>query len=261
MYEHHKKAIETITNKLKLRSDILGIIVGGSVAHGFANENSDIDLMIVLSDEDYAKALQSGEIGYYETESTPYEGGYVDAKFTSVDFIKKVGISGSEPARFAFKDAFVSYSKINGLDKLVKDAARYPLEEKNDKIEKFFAQFQAWKWYYSEGIKRNNKYLIDFSIANFTLFAGRLILAHNEALYPFHKWFLKVLEGVANKPDNLLNYMNNVLENKTEESVEILYSSIINYNKWSSTDKEWTTRFMLDSELNWMSGQVPIADL
>lgn len=46
MYNHHKTAIETITNKLKSRDEILGIIVGGSVAHGFANENSDIDLML-----------------------------------------------------------------------------------------------------------------------------------------------------------------------------------------------------------------------
>ena len=70
MYQHHREAIETITRKLKTREDILGIIVAGSVAHGFENEASDIDLMLVLSDEDYERALKSGEIGYYETEAT-----------------------------------------------------------------------------------------------------------------------------------------------------------------------------------------------
>lgn len=49
MFQHHKKAIEDITNKLKVKEEILGIIAGGSVAHGFANEKSDIDIMIVLS--------------------------------------------------------------------------------------------------------------------------------------------------------------------------------------------------------------------
>ncbi|MDF2985280.1 MAG: hypothetical protein K0R50_790 [Eubacterium sp.] len=261
MYNHHKIAIETITNKLKSREEVLGIIIGGSVAHGFANENSDIDLMLVLSDRDYEEAIRSGDINYYETEATPYEGGYVDGKCTSVDFIKKVAELGSEPAKFAFKDAFVSYSSINGLEQLVKDASRYPVERKTENIEKFYAQFEAWKWYYYEGLKRNNTYLLDLSISNFVLFAGRLILAHNETLYPYHKWFLRVLESVQNKPDDLMLHIKGVLENKTKDSVETLYNSITSYNKWTSTDKSWSTRFMLDSELNWMSGYVPVADL
>jgi hypothetical protein len=261
MYNHHKTAIETITNKLKLRDDVLGIIIGGSIAHGFANEKSDIDLMLVLSDEDYKKAMESGKINYYETEATPYEDGYVDGKCTSMNYIKKVAEFGSEPAKFAFKDAFVSYSCIDGLEKLIEEASRYPIERKNENLEKFNAQFEAWKWYYYEGHKRNNRYLIDLSISNFVLFAGRLILAHNEVLYPYHKWFLKVLEDVRNKPNNLLLYINNVLENKTSESVETLYTSIIDYNQWSTSGKHWSIRFMLDCELNWLDGHVPISDL
>lgn len=261
MYTHHITAIETITSKLKLREDILGVIIGGSVAHGFANENSDIDLMIVLSEENYKKALQAKNFQYYETEAAPYEGGYVDGKYTSVEYIKKVAKSGSEPAKFAFKDAFVTYSKIEGLEQLVADASGYPLERKAENMEKFFAQFEAWKWYYYEGLKRNDKYLIDVSISNYLLFAGRMILAYNETLYPYHKWFFKVLERVENKPAQLILNMNTILENKSSESVETLYTSIIDFNKWSSSDDIWCIQFMLDSELNWMDGNVPVGDL
>lgn len=78
MYEHHKKAIKDITNKLKVKEEILGIIMGGSVAHGFASKESDIDIMIVLSDEDYKKSLEEKNMGYYEEEICPWDGGYVD---------------------------------------------------------------------------------------------------------------------------------------------------------------------------------------
>ncbi|HEX3076854.1 MAG TPA: nucleotidyltransferase domain-containing protein [Lachnospiraceae bacterium] len=261
MYNHHKLAIETVTNKLKLKENILGVIIGGSVAHGFAGENSDIDLMLVLSDEDYKKAIETGDINYYETEATPYEGGYVDGKYTSIEFIKKTSMYGSEPARFAFKDAFVTYSKIEGLEELVKDACRYPLERKIENMEKFYAQFEAWRWYYYEGMKRNDEYLISISISNYVLFAGRLILAYNETLFPYHKWFMRVLEEVSSKPDNLLQYMNKVLETKSAESVELLYNSIVNFHTWTTSDKHWCIRFMMDSELNWLEGCVPIADL
>ena len=36
------------------------------------------------------------------------------------------------------------------------------------------------------------------------LFGGRLILAHNEILYPFHKWFMRVLGSAPNKPEWLM---------------------------------------------------------
>lgn len=261
MQPHHKLAIQSITDKLKSKEDVLGIIIGGSVAHGYANEKSDIDIMLVVSDDKYTDLVKTGNINYYETESTPYECGYIDGKYTSTQYIKKVAKAGSEPARFAFKDSFVTYSKIPNLEQIIQAASMYPKEEKVIKLEKFYAQFEAWRWYYYEGLKRNNNYLINQSISNFVLYAGRLILAYNEALYPYHKWFLRELENVKNKPENLLLYINEVLEYKNELSVENLYNSIINFNKWSSSQKHWCIQFMLDSELNWLEGPVPVADL
>lgn len=261
MYQHHRAAIESITNKLKTREDILGIIVGGSVAHGFAEETSDIDLMLVLSDEDYEAALKSGEISYYETEATPYEGGYVDGKYTSATYLEKVAQCGTEPAKFAFKDAFVTFSRISVLDQLVADASRYPVEKKRENIERFHAQLEAWKWYYHEGLKKNNHYLMDVALSNFILFAGRLLLTHNETLYPYHKWFLKVLEGVGDKPENLMLHISRVLETKTEDSFDSLYKAIDGFQQWSPIGGNWSKRFMLDSELNWMQGNVPVADI
>lgn len=261
MYPHHKTAIDRITNKLKEKEEILAVIVGGSVAHGFAKEDSDIDLMLVVSDEVYLSLLESGDIHYHETESTPYEGGYVDGKYTSVSYIKKVAEYGSEPARFAFKDAIVSYSEIYGLQEMVQAASCYPTERKNETLEKFHAQFEGWRWMFYEGLKKNERYVIEFSTTNFVLFAGRLILAYNEALYPYHKWFMKVLEGVTCKPNNLVLMMNNVLQHKSKESVEALYECVTQFHQWPKSEKGWHIRFMLDSELNWMTGHVPVADL
>ena len=261
MYRHHIEAIDAITNKLKTREEILGIIIGGSVAHGFSNESSDIDIMIVLTDEDYEKALQNNDLGYFETESTPYEGGYVDGKITCAGYIKSVAENGSEPARFAFKDAFATYSRIEGLDKLIKEASRYPVENKEENIKKFYAQFETWKWYYYEGLKRSNKFLMDYCLSNYVLFAGRLLLAHNETLYPSYKWFLRVLEAVENKPENLMSCINDVVELKSEGAIEALYNSLIEFNTWYTSDKHWSIQFMVDSQLNWVNGTVPIADL
>ncbi|WNS42506.1 nucleotidyltransferase domain-containing protein [Paenibacillus sp. MMS20-IR301] len=261
MYQHHQKAIEAITGKLRAREDVLGVIIGGSIAHGYASETSDLDCMLVLSEEDYRKALQTGDIGFFETESTPYEGGYVDGKCITQDYLRKVAEHGTEPARYAFKDAFVAYSRIEGLEELVHAASRYPAEHKEENIQKFYAQLETWKWYFYEGLKRNDRLLMDYSRTNYVMFAGRLILAHNERLFPSYKWLLKELEKAEAKPDNFMQLMDEVIRLQTPESIECLYGSITQFHDWYTSAEHWTVRFMLDSQLNWLEGIVPVLDL
>lgn len=112
-----------------------------------------------------------------------------------------------------------------------------------------------------EGLNKNDSYVMEFSITQFVLFSGRLILAYNEVVYPYHKWFMKALEGVNNKPNDLVLIMNKVLKHKTKENVEALYESVAQFHQWPKSEKGWHIRFMLDSELNWMTGHVPVADL
>jgi hypothetical protein len=86
-------------------------------------------------------------------------------------------------------------------------------------------------------------------------------LAYNETLYPSYKWFLKVLEDVEKKPDNLMLCLNNVVELKDSASVEALYKSINGYHSWYTSDRHWCEQFMIDSQLNWVDGSVPIIDI
>ncbi|MUT66993.1 nucleotidyltransferase domain-containing protein [Paenibacillus sp. NEAU-GSW1] len=262
MYPHHKEAIEAITNKLKNREGTAGIIIGGSVAHGYADETSDIDIIIVLTDEHYAKAQAANDLGYFETESCSYEGGYVDGKVVSVDYIKNVAKSGNEPSKFAFKDAFVTFSRVEGLEQLVAEASNYPVDKKEENMTKFYAQFETWKWYYYEGLKRNNKLLIDYCLTNYAFFAGRLILAYNETLFPSYKWFNRVLEEVSHKPDRFVQMVDDVVELKSPEAVERLYEAVIPFHNWYTQGHHWTVQFMLDSQMNWTDGRaVPILDI
>lgn len=110
-------------------------------------------------------------------------------------------------------------------------------------------------------MKRNNRLLMDYSITNYVYFAGRLILALNETLFPSYKWFLKELEHVDNKPEHFMLLMNDVIENKTTESIEKLYNSMIEFHEWNTSDKHWSIQFMIDSQLNWVDGVVPVIDL
>lgn len=260
MYSHHMNAIKDATEKLKAQDEVLGVIVGGSVVHGYAIEDSDVDILIVYSDDEYNRRVTAGDLAYFETDSTHYEGGYIDGRATSVSFIKKVAEFGSEPAKYAFKDAMVTFDRAGGLEELVHAAALYPKQRKKENIEKFYAQFQTWRWYFYEALKRGNRYLMDVSVTKYVLFAGRLILAYNETLYPYHKWFLRELDGVKLKPDGLLLCINANIEQKKPEHVEKLYNLITSFTQWPNS-KPWSERFMFDSEFAWLDGRASISDL
>lgn len=261
MYKHHEESIKIITDKLKNDENILAVLVGGSIAHGCELEDSDIDLMIVISSQEYQNRLKEGTLSFFDKESCTYGAGYIEGKYISVDFIKAVAEKGSEAWRYAFTSALIAYSKIDGLDQLINEAQRYPSEYREDRIKRFYAQFQAWKWYCDEALKRNNKYLLNYSISNLVLFGGRLILAFNETLYPYHKWFLKVLDNVRNKPDNILGNIESVLNTQGKEEIERFYNCINEFIQWDTSGDWWPNVFAQDSELTWLKGNTPIAEL
>jgi len=261
MYKHHEETIHNITEKLKKRDDVLAVMVSGSIAHGFETENSDVDLLILISDEDYRKRAKNRRLQYYEKESCTYEAGYIDGKYVCLDFMKQVAERGSEPARFAFEGCIVTYSKVDGLEELLRQIVRYPVEKKGENIKRFYAQFEAWKWYCEEALKHQNCYLLTHSAANFVLFAGRLILAHNEVLYPYHKWFMRVLSGAREKPSNLMEYIDSLLKQPSRENVLRLYHSVKEFRQWEKDGEDWPILFMEDSEWNWMNGNPPVSDL
>ncbi|NLU42838.1 MAG: hypothetical protein GXX08_11625, partial [Firmicutes bacterium] len=112
-----------------------------------------------------------------------------------------------------------------------------------------------------EAKKIRDAYLLSQAVSNYVLFAGRLILAHNEELYPFHKWFLRVLRGVANKPAGLMEQIDLVLTRREDDDVERLHEMITEFTDWGFDKRDWPNRFLVDCELAWMNECAAIADL
>ena len=86
-------------------------------------------------------------------------------------------------------------------------------------------------------------------------------MATNETLYPYHKWFLKVLDQVKDKPDGLMETIQTLLKEPTQEHISKLYHLIKDFRNWEVSELHWPVLFMKDSELNWLNGSVPVADL
>jgi predicted nucleotidyltransferase len=261
MQPHHGQTIQNVKEYFERDPEVQALLLSGSIAHGFEVPTSDVDIMIFVSEEDYQKRFQTGQLHFFSIDLCTYEGGYVDGKYLSLNFVKQVLEQGSEPARFAFEGSHVLFSRVEGFAEDICRIAEYPVAEKVERIKRFYAQLEAWHWYCGEALAKGNRYLLSTSVSKLILFGGRLILAHNELLYPYHKWFLKVLEGAKEKPSDLMDCIQTLTESPTAETIEGFYEKVKTFQPWSEDPYHWPVQFLLDSELNWMDGKTPVDDL
>jgi predicted nucleotidyltransferase len=100
-YPHHRRAVLNLRDEFIGDPSVLALVLGGSVCHGYAREDSDIDCVIVVDEAEYAARREENRLQFYSSELAGYDGGYIDGKYQSPKFIEKVAERGSEPARFA----------------------------------------------------------------------------------------------------------------------------------------------------------------
>jgi predicted nucleotidyltransferase len=261
MYPHHTETISNIVSHFKTRDDILAVLLTGSVAHGFSRENSDVDIAIIVGETDFQRRKTVGELTFYDTSLCSYPDGYVDGKYMDLGFIRDVAQRGSEPARFAFKDATVLSSKIDGLEQLLSEAAKYPHKQREANLLRFQTQFEVWYWYVQQAFQTQDRYLLQFSVSKLTLFGCRQILAHNRMLFPYHKWLTRVVAQAPSRPDHFLSHIDSVLQSPTPESTGAFYKVVNEFVPRMESEHHWSTNFIFDSELNWMSDHTPVDDL
>ena len=260
MYDHHRRAIEALTRRFEADPEPTAVYLGGSIAHGFERPDSDVDLIIVVPDDVHAARAAENRLHFYDAECCDWEGGYAEGKLVSEGFLEEVARRGTEPARFALHDARPLVARVDYSDRFER-IARYPIEGKTERLRRFFAQVECWHWYAGEGLRLENPYLLGTAIHKLVLFGGRLVLTRNELLYPYHKWFLRVLEGAADKPEGLMETISDLYAEPTTERIDRFRELVIFHGPWETPESGWPTQFLRDSELNWLEGNPPIDDI
>ncbi len=261
MLEHHQRAIDKLAQHFQADPGFLALIVSGSIAKGLAQPNSDVDFMLLATDEEFARREAAHECAVTYFNFTDYAGGYADGKIVSRGFLDEVADHGSEPARWAFTGAYPVYSRVPDLADLLRRLVVYPEQERTAKIRSFYAQVLALKWFMSEAEKRDDPYLRMHAAADMVLFGGRLILAHNRMLYPFHKWFMTELARAPEKPDGLIDLARALLAEPTQAHTDAFADAVLNFTTWEAPPEGWPMRFMLDVEWTWRFGRPAIEDL
>ncbi len=258
--DHHRRAIGRLTGAYRDDPRFRALIIGGSVAKGYARADSDVDFLIVATDEAFERHRAARDLFINRRDLCDYEGGFVDGKIIDLEFLTDLAGKGNEPSRAAFQGAFVAFSRVPDLDALLKRIPVYPEAGHDERIRAFYSMAFIQHWLVHEAERHGNRYALTRAASQLALFTGRLILAHNRTLYPYHKWLPRALESAPDKPDDLMSRFNQLLAEPCGDHATALFDRVRGFRDWRVSDLEAYTWFMTDVEWSWKSGTTPIED-
>lgn len=266
LWPHHAATIENLTSQMAADPAVLGLILAGSLAHGFATAESDVDVVIVVAPDELARLAAADRLHYNATDVVTYDGGYVDGKYVDLPGLRLVAERGSDPARYGYVGARVLFSREAGLAELLAEITRYPEAERASRIERFTAQLLGWRWYFGQGAAKGDPYLRTAAMAKVVLFSCRLVLAENSLLYPHHKWLLRVTEGAARRPAELMPRLRAMAADPWETTAADVEAHVAGLLEFYGIDRGaaervWPTFFIRDSESAWITGPPPVDEL
>nr|WP_299382370.1 nucleotidyltransferase domain-containing protein [Allomuricauda sp.] len=258
---HHQRAIDRLTQEYKNDPRFLALIIGGSVAKNCARDDSDVDFMIVATPEAYQLQKEKEHLFINRMDLCDYTDGFVDGKIINMAYLENVAQKGNEPSRAAFDGAFLAFSHVQHLPKLIQEIHTYPEDGLAERIKSFYAMAFIQNWLMGEASRHNNRYTKTRAASQLVLFASRLILAHNRVLFPYHKWMMHYLERCKHKPEDFLQQLDTLLEYPNADNAQTLFDNLRNYHDWGVTDLEAYMWFMEKVEWSWMDGTTPLEDL
>jgi len=252
MYDHHKQSIQNLIDYFKDDVSVVAVILGGSVAKECERIDSDIDAIVVVTEEKYSELLENNKLSECITGYCTYENGYFDIKYCTKEYLMSVAEKGSEPARNAFLKAKCLYTADDKIPTLVSQIPVFQKAEKSDKLLSFYSAFSLSHAYFW-GASENDIYLRVRSAADIVLFGFRLLLEEGEVLFPCQKSLLKAVSELKNKPENIIKKSNYFLTTLDDASKDDFVHSILSFIAYQPPQdlSEVLTRYTADNELWW----------
>ena len=225
MYQHHIDSIERLKEYYRDWEGIIAIVLDGSVVKGNARPDSDIDAIVVVTEEKFAALKKENRmtevIGGYCT----YEGGYFDVKYKTKALLREAAEKASEPTRNAYVKAQIVYSADEEIASLVEKIAAYPESEREAKIRCFQANLSLNQNYFMNCVPESNSYMRAHIAHEIVYSVYRLILAENRVLFPCNRRLGDAVASCPRRPADILQLGAKFLQNITHEACEAFVSA------------------------------------
>lgn len=256
--EHHEAAIERFVKRIADAPENVAVVVVGSVARCRARLESDVDVYLVVTEDEFDRARENHSLSYVTTEDADYEGGYVDVKVASLDYLREAALSADEPARASFIGARVVWTRDSRVVDVVR---RIPVLDRfvfDERARSFVAQARLQACYFAEQARaRDNTFLRHHAATHLVMACGRALLAANRVLFQGPKYLEQQVELLVDKPADIDRLMHEALQSPCPSTARVLLHAVESFREWGLSHAETLSVFVEDNELGWLTGAPP----
>ncbi len=238
----------------------LALVVCGSVATGKARDDSDVDLYLVVTDEEFERVRAEEGAFYGSWDPDRFSGVEIDGKIVGKRFLVEAVERASEPTRASFEGAYAEFSRDPEIERLLPQIAAYPEWERESKIKAFYAFTKHYRYVGEQAFELGNDYFARRCALELAFFAARLALAENRVLLPSHKALFAALERCANLPPGFAESSRRLLDAPSAPALIDHYELVeSHFGPYDYPDQERIS-FILDTEWSWFSGVPFVGD-
>lgn len=205
-YPHHREAVKELISIFREKEGVIALVFGGSVAKHMEREDSDIDAMVIVTEEFYERKRKVNCIAEcISMGDCAYPGGYFDVKYMTKDYIRDAAEKGSEPTRNSFIGSHVLFSADEEVTELVRRIPVFQKQEFEEKMLSFFSNLQLnynyfWKACRPEGYMK-------LKVASEIVYSlYRMVLQENEILFPCNRRLEQFVQLAPDQPEHLVEY-------------------------------------------------------
>ena len=231
MYPHHIESAQKLREYFEGQEGVIAVVLDGSTVKGNARPDSDIDAIIVVTEEKYAELAAQNRLAEVIPGHCTYEGGYFDIKYKTKAILRRAAEHASEPTRNAYVKAQVLCTTDAEIPALVAAIERYPEHTVADKIRCFCANLQLNRGYFLNIVPEDNSYMRAHLAQEIVYSVYRLILIENRALFPCNRRLEETVRACKKRPDNILELGRAFLQEVTVERCEAFVQAF-----WKQSD-------------------------
>lgn len=231
MLQHHIESAQKLREYFEGQDGVIAVVLDGSTVKGNARPDSDIDAIIVVTEEKYAELAAQNRLAEVIPGHCTYEGGYFDIKYKTKAILRRAAEHASEPTRNAYVKAQVLCTTDAEIPALVAAIERYPEHTVADKIRCFCANLQLNRGYFLNIVPEDNSYMRAHLAQEIVYSVYRLILIENRALFPCNRRLEETVRACKKRPDNILELGRAFLQEITMERCEAFVQAF-----WKQSD-------------------------
>lgn len=220
MFAHHIESAQRMKDYFAGKEGVIAVIWGGSVVKGNERPDSDIDAIIVVTEQKYAELAEKNALAQVIPGYCTYKGGYFDVKYKTKAILQRAAERGSEPTRSAYVKARVLWTADAQIPALVAAIERYPEHTVAEKVACFGANLQLNCGYFLNVVPADNAYMRAHLAQEIVYSVYRLILIENRQLFPCNRRLEETVRACKKRPENILELGRKFLADITLERCE-----------------------------------------